>query len=195
MKRCSTCGAIYPLDFFYRDKSAHDGLSSRCKSCAKAHAAHYGRLKRAHVIRHDRSTNAKSCSVCHVLLPADSFGTDAARVDGLNPVCKQCRSKTINKRNQLERTQKHRNRFPDRMKARDAISKAVRRNLIPKAQEMPCVLCQKPAHHYHHHLGYHFAYRYHVVPVCISCHMLIDRGSVALHFPELPPVFVPHTKH
>jgi hypothetical protein len=194
MKRCSTCKVSHPLDFFYRDKSAHDGLSSRCKSCSKAHAAHYGRLKRAQIIRYDRSTNDKYCSMCNVLLPANSFGTDTARPDGLNPACKQCRNKTVNKKNQLERTQKHRKQYPDRMKARSAISKAIQRKRIPRVQDMLCILCQNPAHHYHHHLGYHFTYRYHVVPVCTSCHMLVDRGSVVLHFPDLPPVFVPYTK-
>lgn len=33
MKRCSRCKAIKPLDEFYRNRCANDGLQDRCRAC------------------------------------------------------------------------------------------------------------------------------------------------------------------
>ena len=35
LKACTCCGQSLPLDAFYKDKRAADGLTSRCKQCAK----------------------------------------------------------------------------------------------------------------------------------------------------------------
>jgi ribosomal protein S27AE len=37
VKQCSRCGESKPLDQYYRDKRASDGLYSHCKSCHRTH--------------------------------------------------------------------------------------------------------------------------------------------------------------
>jgi 5-methylcytosine-specific restriction endonuclease McrA len=37
-KRCNRCEAVKPIEEFYGDRTAGDGLQRRCKDCSKAHA-------------------------------------------------------------------------------------------------------------------------------------------------------------
>ena len=46
MKICSTCKVLKPLDNFYRDKRAKDGLHSQCKECEKKYEKNRDRNKK-----------------------------------------------------------------------------------------------------------------------------------------------------
>jgi hypothetical protein len=45
-KTCATCGAIKPLESFYRDRRASDGRQSRCKPCHERGKADWDRRNR-----------------------------------------------------------------------------------------------------------------------------------------------------
>ena len=67
----------------------------------------------------------------------------------------------------------------DKMKdqrANNAVSYRIHLGEWPKASELLCSVCGKPADDYHHHLGYEQQHWYDVVPVCRSCHVRITKG-------------------
>lgn len=190
MKRCSQCKESKSVADFYRDRSTYDGLSARCKPCAVAHSTKTAKQRRARGVRYSRSTEPRICTVCGVLCAADLFGTDKGRRSGLNPVCKPCR-RPSKQPNRVAYTRKHRAKHPERKQARDAINKAVQRKLIPHPTTQACFVCRRTAAQYHHHQGYGWEYRYHVIPVCIDCHTHIDHGVYTVSTSEVPPVYVP----
>ncbi len=67
-------------------------------------------------------------------------------------------------------------RYKDRQKirARDAVSNAIKRGELPPAQQCSCVRCGQPAAAYHHHKGYRRENFLDVKPVCHDCHPVIE---------------------
>ena len=57
----------------------------------------------------------------------------------------------------------------DAIKARSAISVAVRMGKMPPAKNLAC-RCGQPAQEYHHHLGYAKEHWLDVLPLCATCH-------------------------
>lgn len=192
MKKCSQCKEIKPLEDFYRDRSAYDGLSVRCKPCARSHSSATAKQRRARGVKYPRGIEPKRCNTCGYLCDASMFGTDQSRPDGLNPTCKQCRA-IQPKRNSAQILRDYRARHPDRNRARSALGTAIKRGHVPHPTTCICYICSKPAIQYHHHLGYAPEHRYHVIPVCISCHELIDHELLTISIPSLPPVYIPRT--
>lgn len=192
MKKCSQCKESKLIEDFYRDRSTYDGLSVRCRPCARAHSSATVKQRRARGVKHPRSAEPKVCSNCKYLCDASMFGTDTSRPDGLNVTCKQCRAaQRAGRPSEYYRMRKYKISHPDQRRARNAISKAVARKLIKRAQEHGCFICKRQADHYHHHLGYTWEYRYHVIPVCVSCHSLIDRGVITVQISNMSPVYTP----
>jgi hypothetical protein len=68
----------------------------------------------------------------------------------------------------------YRKRHPERWRAQRAVTGAIRNGSIPSAKTLSCFDCGKQARDYDHHLGYDWARRYDVQPVCRRCH--IERG-------------------
>ena len=60
--------------------------------------------------------------------------------------------------------------YPERRKARDAITTVIRNGKLPKAKSLLCYYCSKPAQQYHHWHGYEPEYWLDVIPVCMDCH-------------------------
>jgi hypothetical protein len=66
----------------------------------------------------------------------------------------------------------------DRFRARGRIANLVRRQLLPRASDVPCHDCghvyavgSDPRHEYDHYLGYAPEHRESVQAVCIPCHV------------------------
>lgn len=64
-------------------------------------------------------------------------------------------------------------RDADKIRARQAVAKAIRRGKLTPAAERDCAFCGEPAAQYHHHKGYRPRFALDVVPVCIPCHVEI----------------------
>lgn len=66
--------------------------------------------------------------------------------------------------------------YPDKVLARRIVNKAVRKELIPAASTQICQVCNcRMAQHYHHHNGYDKSRALDVIPVCVDCHIELDR--------------------
>lgn len=146
-KVCWTCRQAIPAGGFSRSKRSKDGLQTQCKQCF----AEYQRNWLAKVGAKER----------RVLLMAQWF-------DKHPGYKKEHRAKNVAR--DRERRQIHRANNPEVYKARYCIFRLVKSGKIPRAKELTCVTCGKPARHYHHHRGYAREHWEDVIPVCVSCH-------------------------
>ena len=71
---------------------------------------------------------------------------------------------------QVSRQRLHQIRFPERSKARQAVTTAIRSGNLPRPGELRCNDCDQYAQEYDHYLGYATEHRLDVQPVCIKCH-------------------------
>ena len=69
----------------------------------------------------------------------------------------------------------HNHRHPNRSKARNKVTSAISSGKILPAKDMICFRCREPAHSYHHYNGYNEENALNVMPLCLSCHKLIDK--------------------
>lgn len=58
----------------------------------------------------------------------------------------------------------------ERRRARAMVTNAIRRGEMPRAAELPCNECGKPATQYHHFNDYTMGNEMRVVPLCTKCH-------------------------
>lgn len=80
MKKCYLCKCSKSSGEFYKDKTRKDGLSSKCKDCAKTYVKKNVDPDRTH----------KFCSKCKLSLPLSAFWTSQIH-DGFQSACKTCR--------------------------------------------------------------------------------------------------------
>ena len=67
-------------------------------------------------------------------------------------------------------SKRRRQRYPERIKARDAVNKAVATGRLLRPDFRLCYYCPKPAQQYHHWKGYAKEVWLDVVPACKECH-------------------------
>lgn len=86
-KKCPDCGELKSRDDFYRNKSAHDGLTSYCKPCwAVRSRAQRDKTKTATV----ESPQEKKCPSCGETKPRSEFRADRTKADHLTSACSAC---------------------------------------------------------------------------------------------------------
>ncbi len=61
-----------------------------------------------------------------------------------------------------------------KLAARASIGRAIRTGIIPRARELSCRFCGKPAAEFHHLFGYAPEHHLDVVPLCRCCHKKAD---------------------
>lgn len=66
-------------------------------------------------------------------------------------------------------------RYPERVRARQAVRRAAKRGAIPHAASLSCADCGRQADSYDHHNGYERIHWFDVEPVCFPCHGLRSR--------------------
>lgn len=146
---CTRAGQLLPFSDFFRDKYAQDSRTHRCKKCITIYRKRYEQTdswKKAHA-RYMRSEKGKAAVTKHVRSEKGKLST---------------RTRMANRR----KTPTHQ---PKEL-ARRAVFSAVRARIIPKAKELLCQRCEKPAIEYHHYLGYDPEHYLDVIPVCKACH-------------------------
>lgn len=129
----------------------------------------------------------KYCPVCEVTKSKSEFFKNRSKPDGLGAYCGLCsiifqskysKSKEGKKKIKEYRASAHgkevrhkcEKRYPQRKKARRAITYLVEMGKIKPAKELACNVCTRPAAEYHHHNGYASEYALDVIPLCIECH-------------------------
>lgn len=68
-------------------------------------------------------------------------------------------------------------KFPEKRKARRAISNAIRDGRFPKASDTICEICNDQAKEYHHYRGYDKVFHFCVASLCPECHIIVDRPA------------------
>jgi hypothetical protein len=118
----------------------------------------------------------KWCTGCKAWHSADAFPRDRSRPDGLHAWCQASR-----------RGRPFGPRDPERKRARNAVTHAVRSGRMSKASLLPCTDCGHSGtdrrHEYDHYLGYAPEHQLSVEAVCTTCHA--DRERVRRTAPEL----------
>lgn len=92
VKLCSQCKKEKPVSDFGKDKYRKDGLSYRCKECAKKSSKTYYRKK-------VKRPTHKTCTKCGMTKPMDSFSNAKNGKWGHSAQCKECDSKYQRNRN------------------------------------------------------------------------------------------------
>ena len=130
---------------------------------------------------------SKICSKCKQVKLLSEFYREKNRPDGHNYRCKECKKKVEANYRQTEkgkaaiakynRSEKHKAvkakcqvKFPEKSKARDTVSNAVKAGKLPKPTTLKCK-CGNQAEQYHHHKGYESKHQLNVIAVCKSCHI------------------------
>lgn len=144
MKTCPTCGEIKPVDMFH--KSKRDGIQNGCKACRNAHNRRW--YKRG----------GKEC-----------YKTPAAKATK-----SRWKKSKIGKVLHRKSNKRHRQKWPEREKARKAINNAVRAKELPPATTCTCLQCGSQAESRHHYLGYAEEHWLDVIELCNPCHTKID---------------------
>ena len=145
-KRCPTCKDTLPVSLFWKNSTKKDGRASCCKSCENERKKRYLKtekgqaMQRAAEKKYGRSEKGRATN-------RRWQHTEKGRVASMVALWK----------------------FPDRRRARSAVSSAVRAGRLPKIKTQNCVDCGLPAAHYHHVLGYEPEHHLDVVPLCRLC--------------------------
>ena len=120
----------------------------------------------------------KICRSCHQQKPLTDFYNHARSRDGKKSQCKVCDKAASRRyrRSPRGRAMRQLRRYRDRQKirARDAVSNAIKRGKLPRAQACHCLHCGHQATMYHHYKGYKNEHFLDVMPLCAACHRLAD---------------------
>lgn len=149
-KTCTRCGGIEPLENFYADSRASDGLRSWCKACYRAQTKDWKRLNpdkvRAMVARRDPERKNREA------------------VAASN---RRCRERIVRYRQQWRRDN------PEKYRAHSLLSKAVRAGKIIKP--LICEACPSGRFLEAHHGDY--SKPLDVEWLCARCHRRLHRAA------------------
>ena len=162
-KVCSQCKAIKQVSEFYKEPRNKSGLTSQCKVCHYKKCRQYLKTGRGHEINAEAKRKYKK----------SQKGKEAE---------KRYRSTEKRKKVKLRYNRSPKGRiaalksakfmnkkYPEQVKARNAVNYAVRKGDIPAPNTLKCS-CGKQSRDYHHHLGYEPEHFLDVVPICSLCH-------------------------
>ncbi len=155
MKTCSTCKQIKEIYEFYKHPFTKDGYHPVCKICSLKHQKQYsqtekGKVARYRAVRHYRQTKKGKI--------ANNRANKRYSQSEKGKVIRRKASKRYNLR------------YPERIKAKNAVDNAVASGKIPRIKTLKCNYCPKQAEQYHHYLGYAPEHWFDVIPTCIKCH-------------------------
>lgn len=98
-KRCPKCEEVKPVHEFPKNRCERDGLGCYCKRCQnRITARNRERHRKNFSLGLVKPVAEKKCCSCKTVKPAAMFGKVACSAGGLNPQCKECRSKALRKR-------------------------------------------------------------------------------------------------
>lgn len=140
---------------------------------------------------HRGSTMEKMCPRCRQTLAASEFNKHRRSKDGLGCYCRKCindyererkekkpspqRYATMKRRDgySLEYKRQYAAKHPERMRAIDAVRRAIEAGRISPVRTQKCSVCGTQAQDYHHA---DYAKKLEVIPLCKSCHGKLHRA-------------------
>ena len=151
-KRCCTCREYKPISRFGKDRQVKDGLSRRCKQCNSV------RNKIWYKEHPERKLSVKRYSDSHK-----------------NEVREKVRKwNRAHPERVMDKVRKWIKANPEKYKAHNAVAIAVRARKLAPVRTTKCVRCNGQASQYHHHKGYSKENQLNVVPVCVTCHRILE---------------------
>lgn len=189
-KLCPKCNQIKPTTEFHKNACKPDGLQNHCKSCRSSTPRGIRGISNKE-LRQEAIDLArqglKRCCRCKSVRPFEHFSKSSQSYDGLGFQCKYC-DQIVNQRvnwsipesskSRRKAYQQYRKKeYPEISKAHLEVNKAIKRGDMLAASDCACMACGAQAKEYHHHNGYDKEYWLDVIPLCVSCHRLIERNS------------------
>lgn len=150
-KKCPECKEFKQLSEFYKNCGAKDGHQHSCKICKLKYDKKYVLTERG------KAAQIKS----NLLYIKTRKGKDSAKRYRQSE-----KGKAASKRNKIHT----RTCYPERIKARSAVSSAIALGKLIMPKYLLCSYCPKPAKQYHHYKGYAKKHWLDIVPICIECH-------------------------
>ena len=123
------------------------------------------------------------CGRCQEFKPVEKFGVARGRPTGRHGYCRKCKADAnrryreagrVSKGDTQAQRERHAQRHPERVSARNAVNHAVARGVLIPISERLCLDCGCQARRYDHHLGYSREHWLDVQAVCIPCDMKRD---------------------
>ena len=127
-----------------------------------------------------KTIKTKQCSRCKEEKPLFEFHRNRCQKDGLKNNCKACciiygaiwKQTPAGKAKERRDAAIQRARFPERVKASNAVHHAIAAGRLLKPSTFLChnLQCQEVAREYHHWHGYGSDHWLDIIPMCIPCH-------------------------
>jgi len=174
-KRCCICKQSKSISEFHKNRNTKDGLKVSCKICANITNSNYRKTSKGQATqkRHRQSEKGK---VANHKAGKKYQKTTKGKATHRKAIKKYL--KTEKGKAKIKRYYVH---YPERLKAKRAISNAIRSDKLPRPDTLQCHYylqnpdCEKQAQQYHHHKGYAPKHWLDVIPVCIPCHNKSNR--------------------
>lgn len=158
-----------PVSNFNNNKKTIDRLDYECKTCKaiRRRTPQYRERMRIHSRteqwkkankRYQRSEKGKAADRARKSTPD---GKERLRRYRQSEAGKRVERRVLDK-------------YPIHRKARTAVYNAVRDGKLPRASMLQCSRCLGQAQQYHHHNGYEKEHWLDVIPLCISCHSILN---------------------
>ena len=160
-KQCTKCNQVKPITDFHKMKSAKDGLNYQCKSCIRAYEKPY-------MTKYVRTDEYKAKEKLRRQQPDRRAYNNKKK----NEFMKTERGRLLRRKN----TRIYNEKYPDKVKATQAVSYAVKRGNIQHISNYACRMCGKASNHFHHHLGYSIEHRMDIQPLCGICHTKVHNS-------------------
>ncbi len=158
-KRCRICKQIKPSSEFY-------GRQNRCKVCTRKNVRDYQKTKsgkRKHRNSNKNYQKSTKGKICQKRWSKTEHGKAS----------KEHYDNSVKGKNARKR---YRQNNPGKIKARNAIRRAIAINKIYSPNTLKCINCPDKAEEYHHP-SYAPKHRLDVIPVCIKCHRKIHNKT------------------
>ncbi len=163
-KACRICKQI--TSEFYKNRTRPDGFGTDCKICTDKRIEEYHKTPKY-------KTYQKAYQKAYL---QTEKGRELNRQKVRRHMQTEKGKATQKRHAQSEKRKKtikaYALRHPNRIKARCFIKDTIRQGKLPSPNSLLCIFCKKPAHKYHHHLGYEPEHWLDVVPVCQKCHSI-----------------------
>ena len=167
-KTCSKCKQTKPLNQFGKNRYNKDRYQYYCKACYNTYHKKYHRSEKR-IKWHENYVNSEQYKKLRNIYRHNKRYIECRNEYQQTPQFKDSVRKYRQNKKGKRQAKKDHNKFPERRRARSAVSNAVIANKLPRANTLFCK-CGNPARHYHHHLGYEPEHYFDVIPVCFICH-------------------------
>lgn len=174
-KKCTKCGRILPLNFFYKDKGCKYGVAGTCKECKKISVKAYREENKDKIAKYNneyREVNKDKIAKYMRKYGIKYRESNKEKIDKYNKEYYEAKKHEI-----IERLREYNEENKEDYKARRKLGNAIRDGKITRPNK--CDRCGKKCTPDGHHWNY--AYPLNVVWLCRSCHKIVHLKFGCIH--------------